>query len=101
MVGNAAHFRSEIWGDGADRRQAWRRIPRQGGAHAGPMSLNKTLDRLFDEIRREAKRNPDFADRLDAVLRAHVSRRDVADEVIAEIEAAPAVEAAPEAARPA
>ena len=26
----------------------------------------QTLDRLFDEIRREAKRNPDFADRLDA-----------------------------------
>lgn len=46
------------------------------------MSLNKTLDRLFDEIRREAKRNPDFADRLDAVLRLHDSRRDVADEVV-------------------
>jgi len=40
------------------------------------MSLNKTLDRLFDEIRREARRNTDFADRLDAVLRAHASRRD-------------------------
>jgi len=48
------------------------------------MSLNKTLDRLFDEIRREAKRNPEFADRLDAVLRLHESRRDVADEVIEE-----------------
>lgn len=46
------------------------------------MSLNKTLDRLFDEIRREAKRNPDFADRLDAVLRLHESRRDVPDEVL-------------------
>jgi hypothetical protein len=46
------------------------------------MSLNKTLDRLFDEIRREAKRNPDFADRLDAVLRLHDSRRDVADETL-------------------
>jgi hypothetical protein len=46
------------------------------------MSLNRTLDRLFDEIRREAKRNPDFADRLDAVLRAHDSRRDVPDELI-------------------
>jgi hypothetical protein len=46
------------------------------------MSLNKTLDRLFDEIRREAKRNPEFADRLDAVLRLHDSRRDVPDEVI-------------------
>ena len=49
------------------------------------MSLNKTLDRLFDEIRREAKRNPDFADRLDAVVRLHDSRRDVGDEVIEEV----------------
>src|SRR5574338_916367 len=46
------------------------------------MSLNKTLDRLFDEIRRKAKRNPDFADRLDAVMRLHGSRRDVPDSVI-------------------
>ncbi|MBL8543702.1 MAG: hypothetical protein JNJ63_07805 [Hyphomonadaceae bacterium] len=49
------------------------------------MSLNKTLDRLFDEIRREAKRNPDFADRLDAVLRLHDSRREVADELVEEV----------------
>ena len=49
------------------------------------MSLNKSLDRLFDEIRREAKRNPDFADRLDAVMRAHDSRRDVPADVQAEI----------------
>lgn len=49
------------------------------------MSLNKTLDRLFDEIRREAKRNPDFADRLDAVLRVHESRRDVPDEVVQDV----------------
>jgi hypothetical protein len=56
------------------------------------MSLNRTLDRLFDEIRREAKRNPDFADRLDAVLRAHESRRDVPPELIeAAAEAAPAL----------
>jgi hypothetical protein len=48
------------------------------------MSLNKTLDRLFDEIRREAKRNPNFAHRLDAVLRLHESRRDVPDEVLEE-----------------
>ena len=58
------------------------------------MSLNKTLDRLFDEIRREAKRNPDFADRLDAVVRLHDSRRDVDDGVIEEVgreaDAAPA-----------
>lgn len=49
------------------------------------MSLNKTLDRLFDEIRREAKRNPDFADRLDAVLRLHDSRREVGEEVLAQV----------------
>jgi len=49
------------------------------------MSLNKTLDRLFDEIRREAKRNPDFANRLDAVLRLHDSRRDVPDGVVEEV----------------
>ncbi|HCK83388.1 MAG TPA: hypothetical protein DHW63_02365 [Hyphomonadaceae bacterium] len=49
------------------------------------MSLNKTLDRLFDEIRREAKRNPEFADRLDAVLRLHESRREVSEETLAEI----------------
>lgn len=48
------------------------------------MSLNRTLDRLFDEIRREAKRNPEFADRLDAVLRLHDSRRDVTDEALEE-----------------
>lgn len=54
------------------------------------MSLNKTLDRLFDEIRREAKRNPDFADRLDAVLQRHDSRRDVPDEVLEDIAGADA-----------
>jgi hypothetical protein len=59
------------------------------------MSLNKTLDRLFDEIRREAKRNPDFADRLDAVLRLHDSRRDVPDEVIEEVATAPKAAAPP------
>jgi hypothetical protein len=46
------------------------------------MSLNRTLDRLFDEIRREAKRNPEFAQRLDAVLRLHDSRREIEDEVL-------------------
>jgi hypothetical protein len=61
------------------------------------MSLNKTLDRLFDEIRREAKRNPDFADRLDAVLRVHESRRDVPDEVVEEIQSSAAPDGAPEA----
>jgi hypothetical protein len=57
------------------------------------MSLNKTLDRLFDEIRREAKRNPEFADRLDAALRAHGSRRQVDETAIeafrAEVEPKP------------
>jgi hypothetical protein len=51
------------------------------------MSLNKTLDRLFDEIRREARRNPGFADRLDAVLRAHDSKRDVDEALIEEVSA--------------
>jgi hypothetical protein len=51
------------------------------------MSLNKTLDRLFDEIRREAKRNPEFADRLDAVLRLHDSRREVEEAVLAAVQA--------------
>jgi hypothetical protein len=62
------------------------------------MSLNKTLDRLFDEIRREAKRNPEFADRLDAVLRLHDSRRDVADEIVEEVavESSPASGGGPE-----
>jgi hypothetical protein len=54
------------------------------------MSLNKTLDRLFDEIRREAKRNADFANRLDAVLRLHDSKRDVPDEVMEEAKSSPA-----------
>jgi hypothetical protein len=49
------------------------------------MSLNKTLERLFDEIRREAKRNPDFANRMDAVLRLHASRREVSDDVVEEV----------------
>lgn len=63
-------------------KKARRRIPGQGRGGAHSMSLNKTLDRLFDEIRREAKRSPDFADRLDAVLQRHDSRRDVSDEVL-------------------
>lgn len=46
------------------------------------MSLNKSLNRLFDEIRREAKRNPAFADRLDAIFRVHESNREVAEEVV-------------------
>ncbi len=41
------------------------------------MSLNKSLNRLFDEIRREARRNDAFADRLDAIFLAHASARDV------------------------
>src|SRR5512134_368472 len=85
MVGNASDVRAEVRRDGADREKARRGIPGQSGARPGLMSLNKTLDRLFDEIRREAKRNPDFADRLDAVLRLHDSRRDVADDVVEEV----------------
>ena len=63
------------------------------------MSLNKTLDRLFDEIRREAKRNPEFADRLDAVLQRHDSRRDVPDEVLEDVNSSPASGGGPSAAR--
>ena len=49
------------------------------------MSLNKTLLRLFHEIRRETKRNPGFADRIDAVLRAHGSLREVPDALVEEM----------------
>lgn len=56
------------------------------------MSLNRTLQRFFDEVRREAKTNPAFADRLDAALRAHASRRDVSDDVQAAVETAPPLE---------
>ena len=68
------------------------------------MSLNKTLDRLFDEIRREAKRNPDFANRMDAVLRSHDSRRDVPADVLVGADVSPAsvepdARSAPEAGR--
>jgi hypothetical protein len=41
------------------------------------MSLNRTLRRLFVEVRREARRNPEFAARLDAALRAHGAAGDV------------------------
>ena len=64
------------------------------------MSLNKTLNRLFDEIRREAKRNEAFADRLDAVLRAHDSARDVSADLIEQERRAPEMqERAPQSAR--
>lgn len=66
------------------------------------MSLNKSLNRLFDEIRREAKRNPDFADRLDAIFRVHESARDVPEETVEAERATPDVETpAPSAAKPA
>jgi hypothetical protein len=51
------------------------------------MSLNKTIDRLFNEIRREARRNPDFADRLDAILRAHLSLRETPEALVEEARA--------------
>jgi hypothetical protein len=57
------------------------------------MSLNRTLDRFFDVIRREARRNPDFADRLDAVLRGHESRREIDPTALDEPEPAPAAPA--------
>ena len=39
------------------------------------MSLNRTIDKLARALKREAARNPDFADKLDAIFAAHVSRR--------------------------
>jgi hypothetical protein len=44
--------------------------------------LNKTLDKLFAEIRREAKRNHAFADRLEAVILAHASARNVPEALV-------------------
>jgi hypothetical protein len=63
------------------------------------MSLNKSLNRLFDEIRREAKRNPDFADRLDAIFRVHDSARDVPEETVEAVRADD--DAGPQASSPA
>lgn len=65
------------------------------------MSLNKSLNRLFDEIRREAKRNPGFADRLDAIFQAHDSHRDVPGELVQAERAAPEAEAPKAAEAPA
>jgi hypothetical protein len=65
------------------------------------MSLNKTLDRLFDEVRREAKRNPEFANRLDAVLQRHDSRRDVPDDVLADVAQDEPAKAPPKPSKPA
>lgn len=65
------------------------------------MSLSRTITRLAAEVRREARRNPEFADRLDAVLRAHVRRggetpaEAVAEALAAEAAPAPAPEPAP------
>lgn len=53
------------------------------------MSLNRTLDRFLTEIRREAKRNPAFAERLDAVFRAHSSARDVSEEALEAVQTEP------------
>lgn len=39
------------------------------------MSLSRTLNRLTRVVRAEARRNPEFADRLEAVLAAHTARR--------------------------
>ena len=58
------------------------------------MSLNRTLRRLFVEVRREARRNPEFAGRLDAALRAY------AEASAADASPIPVLEPAPEAAPP-
>jgi hypothetical protein len=54
--------------------------------------LNRTLHRLFDEVRREAKRNKAFADRLEAAILAHQSGRDVPEDLIAEAKQAAALD---------
>lgn len=64
------------------------------------MSLNRTLDRLFTEIRREAKRNPAFADRLDAVLGGHASGRSIDEANLEPEETADALEQPSPAAHP-
>ncbi len=64
------------------------------------MSLNKTLNRLFDEVRREAKRNPAFADRLEAAIRAHVSAREI-DESNLDVETGPPAPSPASVSRPA
>jgi hypothetical protein len=51
------------------------------------MSVSRTLDRFLAEVRREAKRNPAFAERLDAVFRVHASGRAVDEGLLAEVEA--------------
>ncbi len=49
------------------------------------MSVARTLLRLAREVRREAKRNPEFAARLDAVFQAHESQRELPDALIEEV----------------
>ena len=50
------------------------------------MSLNRTLERFFDEVRKEARRNPAFAARLDGVFRAHTSRIEPSENALEESE---------------
>lgn len=64
------------------------------------MSLNRTIDRLARAIKREAARNPGFAQKLEAVFAAHTSRRAESDEGEGDLAlaapAAPDVVAAPD-----
>jgi hypothetical protein len=48
------------------------------------MSLNRTLKRVFAEVRREARCNPAFAQKLDAIIRAHASSLPAEDMELAE-----------------
>ena len=56
------------------------------------MSISRTLNRLVAEVRREARRNPEFAARLDGVLRAHVWRGAAGEQAAATPPEAPAKE---------
>jgi hypothetical protein len=51
------------------------------------MSLIRTLERLHRAVRAEAKRNPEFAARLDAILQAHASARSGVDAITIDDEA--------------
>ncbi len=65
------------------------------------MSVNRTIDRLTRAIKREAARNPGFAQKLDAIFEAHTSRRAESGDLEAETDlesapAAPEIVAAPD-----
>jgi len=52
------------------------------------MSVARTIDKLARALKREAARNPEFADKLDAIFSAHVSRRTPSPAAAREVEEA-------------